>query len=173
MITLNPVSQAAEPGQTVTFTAQADGTPTPAAQWQTSTDGGTTWDDVANPGSDPDSFTYTVKPGDDGLLFRAVYTNDCADDPTTAPATDPATLTVTSTPGPYLKYELPEDGCNRSVAIANPPDPVDFGKLYTIQVGGEDLLVQPNAADGLWYIVARGLDGTTAAALHRGRRSRS
>jgi Fibronectin type III domain len=167
VITLNPVSQAAEPGQTVTFTAHADGTPTPVAQWQTSSDGGTIWDDMANPGSDPDSFTYAVQPGDDGLLFRAVYTNDCADDPTTAPATDPATLTVTSTPGPYLIYELPEDGCNRFVAIANSPDP-DFGKLYTIQVGGEDLLVQPNAADGLWYIVARGLDGTTAAALPPG-----
>jgi hypothetical protein len=163
VITLSPVSQAAEPGQTVTFTAHADGTPTPVAQWQTSPDGGITWVDEANPGSDPDNFTYTVQPGDDGRLFRAVYTNACADDPTTAPATDPATLTVTSTQGPYLTYGLPADGCNRIVPIANPPDPVDFGKLYTIQVDGEDLLVQPNA-DGNWYLVARELDGTTAAA---------
>ena len=59
-------------GTSVTLTSAATGNPSPAVRWQTSTDNGTTWTDVA--GATAATFTYTAVV--DGTQYRAAFTND-------------------------------------------------------------------------------------------------
>lgn len=46
-VAAGPADVSVAPGAPATFTTTATGTPSPVAQWETSTDGGTTWTDVA------------------------------------------------------------------------------------------------------------------------------
>jgi hypothetical protein len=62
------------------FTASATGSPTPTAQWQVSTDNGSSWSNVAG----ATSYTYTFTPGsgDNAKLYRAIFSNICGSDTT-------------------------------------------------------------------------------------------
>jgi hypothetical protein len=72
-ITIPTAVTADERGRAV-FTVTADGDPSPALQWQRSTDGGAAWTDIA--GATQATRTLDdVRPQDDGLLVRAVATN--------------------------------------------------------------------------------------------------
>ncbi len=87
-ITTNPLSQSVDAGGTLTFTADATGTPTPTVSWQVSTDNGTSWANV------PDFSTTTVTTPtltatQNGSEIRAVFTNRAGSATTTA-----ATITV-------------------------------------------------------------------------------
>ena len=73
VLTLNPVSQSIHGGQTVQFTAAASGDPAPSIQWQVSTDGGTTFNPIANATSSP--YSLTVSTAQNGNQYRAVFTN--------------------------------------------------------------------------------------------------
>jgi len=55
----------------------AQGSPTATPQWQISTDGGTTWaNDSDNPGANSTTIVFPpAGPGDDGTLYRVIYTN--------------------------------------------------------------------------------------------------
>jgi uncharacterized repeat protein (TIGR01451 family) len=74
-ITLNPISQALAGGGSVTFTAGASGVPAPTVQWQVSTDGGATWNNIPNATST--SLTFTPTPSQSGYQYRAVFSNVC------------------------------------------------------------------------------------------------
>ena len=89
-VTTSPASQAVNPGQSVTFSAAASGTPTPTAKWQISTDGAT-WTDIA--GATATSYTFTPATTMSGDLYRAVFTNSGG-----SVASSPATLTINSPP---------------------------------------------------------------------------
>ena len=78
-------------GGSYTFGAYAWGSPPPAVQWQRSNDGGLTFGDIA--GATSPTYTSTAVPGDDGALFRAVFTNATGTATTTA-----ALLSVTQAP---------------------------------------------------------------------------
>gem|GEM_PF-1151009 len=92
VITQNPTNQTVNAGQTATFTAAASGTPTPTVQWQFSTDGGATFQNVA--GAATTTLTVpNVAAGQNGTKFRAVFTNTSGSATTTA-----ATLTVNFAP---------------------------------------------------------------------------
>ena len=71
-----PTATRARLGQTATFTAAAvAGTGTLLYQWQSSTDGGTTWADIAG----ATSSSYTTPPvtaTDSGSLFRVIISDD-------------------------------------------------------------------------------------------------
>lgn len=56
----------------------AQGSPTATPQWQISTDGGTTWNnDSDNPGANSTMIVFPpAGPGDDGTLYRVIYTNN-------------------------------------------------------------------------------------------------
>lgn len=74
-------------GQAATFTAKAQGSPTPAVQWQVSTDKGSTWANLAN-----NKETLTIPGatlGQSGNKYRAVFTNEAGE-----AISNPATLTV-------------------------------------------------------------------------------
>lgn len=88
VITTQPVNQMVNAGQTAAFTAVASGNPTPAVQWQVSTDG-STWNDIA--GATSTTYSFTVQVADNGKQFRAVFTNSAGSATSTA-----ALLTVIS-----------------------------------------------------------------------------
>src|SRR5205807_1035403 len=81
-ITTNPVSQAVNAGQTATFTAAATGSPAPAVQWQVSTNGGSTFANIA--GATSTTLSFTASAGQNGNEYRAVFTNTAGTATTTA-----------------------------------------------------------------------------------------
>jgi hypothetical protein len=96
LFTVDPQSQTVTGSGNVTFTAGAIGRPPLTVRWQQSTDGGSTWSDIAG----ATSFTYsitTVPLSDNGFEFRAVFTNAAG-----SATTDAATLTVTTATAPTI-----------------------------------------------------------------------
>ncbi len=90
-ITQNPQTQTVCAGDKVTFTAAANGTPTPTVQWQVSTDGGGTFNNLS--GETSTTLLFTANFSMNGNKYRAVFTNTCGMTPTSA-----AMLTVNTTP---------------------------------------------------------------------------
>ena len=90
-ISTQPSTQTIVAGATVTFTAVAAGSPSPTVQWQLSTDGGTTFNDIAGATSTTLSFTTDLTM--DGYKYQAVFTNVLGTMTTTI-----ATLTVQYAP---------------------------------------------------------------------------
>ena len=86
VITLNPASQVGT-GGSVALTASASGNPAPTVQWQSSTDGGTTFTNI--PGATSSTLSFTPTSSQTSSKYRAVFTNVCGSAATTA-----ATLTV-------------------------------------------------------------------------------
>jgi hypothetical protein len=83
IVRTNPVNQSVTAGQSVTFTAAATGNPTPTVQWQVSTDGGTTFTNLA--GATSATFTIaTTTASQNGNRYRAVFTNSLGSTMTTA-----------------------------------------------------------------------------------------
>lgn len=87
VVTTNPSNVAVCEGATASFTAAADGRPTPSVQWQVSTNGGVSYIDISGETNTTLSFTTTA--AQNGNRYRAVFTNSCDSDMTTA-----ATLTI-------------------------------------------------------------------------------
>jgi hypothetical protein len=73
-ITLEPSDQTVTVGQTATFTAAATATPPPTVQWQVSTDGGTSFSDLAGATSTTLTLTNTTALMN-GNEYWAVFTN--------------------------------------------------------------------------------------------------
>lgn len=90
-VTLQPVSQTVNAGQTVSFSVGASTETTPTVQWQVSANHGVTWSNVA--GATSTNLTGMPTPLLNGWQFRAVFTN-----PIGTATTNPATLTVISSP---------------------------------------------------------------------------
>ena len=79
-ITTQPVNRTVLAGDSASFTVAANGNPTPAFQWQRSTDGGANWSNLSNDGtySGVATSTMTVSgttAGMSGYQFRAVASN--------------------------------------------------------------------------------------------------
>ena len=72
-VTTQPSNQTVRPGESASFVAAAVGTPVPTILWQASTDGGSTWADVA--GATSMVYDFVAALADDGKRFRAVFTN--------------------------------------------------------------------------------------------------
>jgi uncharacterized repeat protein (TIGR03803 family) len=92
-VTANPSDETAVPvGGTAVFTAAANGTPTPTVQWQVSTDGGKTFNNIS--GATSTTLTLSnVQAPQNGYQYQAVFTNSNGTATTSA-----ATLTVTFAP---------------------------------------------------------------------------
>ncbi len=87
-VTSNPNNQTATAGDEVTFTAAANGNPTPTVQWQVSTDGGKTFNDISG-ATNPILTLAGLTTAMSGNEYQAVFTNSIGS--TTSSA---ATLTV-------------------------------------------------------------------------------
>jgi hypothetical protein len=90
-LTTQPASESAQSGTTATFTAAASGSPTPSVQWESSSDGGSSWSEITGATSTSYSFTATSAQNDDE--YRAVFSNSAG-----SATTNAATLTVTAPP---------------------------------------------------------------------------
>jgi hypothetical protein len=86
-VTLNPSDRTVAAGRWVTFKAGATGNPKPTVQWQVSTDGGGTWNDIC--GATSTTLGFFTSACENGNKYRAVFTNIIGTATTTA-----ATLTV-------------------------------------------------------------------------------
>jgi alpha-tubulin suppressor-like RCC1 family protein len=73
-ITQQPLNVAVEEGQGALFEAAASGFPTPSVQWETSTDGGTTWTQLTR-GTTDQLTVSSAKISQSGTEFRAVFKN--------------------------------------------------------------------------------------------------
>jgi hypothetical protein len=89
VVTTNPSNQSVAVGATATFTAVASGNPTPTVWWQVSTNGGTTFTNIA--GAISTTYSCTATAAQSGCEYRAVFSNSQGNATTTA-----ATLTVTA-----------------------------------------------------------------------------
>jgi hypothetical protein len=130
-VTTNPTNQTVTAGGNVSFTAAASGTPTPTVQWQVSTDGGSTFSNIAGATSTTLSLT-AVAASANGYEYRAVFTNTTGSATTTAATltvnagpvvtTNPTSQTVTAggnvsftaaasgTPTPTVQWQVSTDG---------------------------------------------------------------
>jgi hypothetical protein len=73
VVTLNPLSQTVAVGSQVTLTAAAKADPAATVQWQISTDGGKSYQDIA--GANSTTLTVTAPAAVGNVRFRAVFTN--------------------------------------------------------------------------------------------------
>ncbi|GAB3617418.1 hypothetical protein GCM10027416_19750 [Okibacterium endophyticum] len=88
-VTAQPQSVRVTAGADATFSAAADGTPTPSIQWQSLLPDGGDWNDI--PGATETSYTATAVPESaTGTEYRAVFANAAGQ-----ATTDPVTLAVT------------------------------------------------------------------------------
>ena len=90
-ISANPGNQSVSAGQTVNLTAIATGTPAPTVQWQSSTNGGSSFTNISGATSTTYSFTATATQSGDE--YRAVFTNSVGTATSSA-----ATLVVNNAP---------------------------------------------------------------------------
>lgn len=77
-VAVNPVAPALGyicEGSNYTFTSVGAGSPAPTAQWQASTDGGNTWNNIA--GATAQNYTVTADRSLNGNRYRVQYTNVC------------------------------------------------------------------------------------------------
>lgn len=88
-ITIQPSNQTVCENGNASFIAAANNTT--AVQWQVSTDGGASFNNVA--GATNATLSFTANAGQNGYRYRAVFTNACGTDTTSA-----ATLTVNPLP---------------------------------------------------------------------------
>jgi hypothetical protein len=109
-VTAQPSSQTVYEGTSITFTAAATAFPGATVQWQVSTDGGSTWSDIA--GATTVTLSETTTLSESGDEYRAVFTNSLG-----SAASDPATLTVTLPPPPTTSVLLPSNGATVSSDI--------------------------------------------------------
>jgi Bacterial Ig-like domain (group 3)/Immunoglobulin I-set domain len=111
VITQNPSNQTVNAGNTATFTAAASGNPVPTVQWQVSTDGGATFNNV--PGATSTTLSFTAALGQNGNKYRAVFTNSQGSATTTA-----ATLTVSkAATSTTLQSSVNPSAVNQSVTF--------------------------------------------------------
>ncbi len=86
-----PASVTVCPNTSVSFSSTATGYPAPTAQWQLSTDNGTTWNNIAGQTTSP--YAFTAQSSQNGYQYRVVYTNQCGSATTAA-----AILTLNAPP---------------------------------------------------------------------------
>jgi Immunoglobulin I-set domain len=175
-ITMQPASQSAAAGSSVTLIAAASGTPTPAVQWQISTNGGSNWSPIA--GQTSAILTLSATQGISGDEYEAVFTNTGG-----SATTDASTVTVGGTPiveWDFATGEAASPGGFSGAGSANSPLPtseINPGNSTSILglVNSYDGLpsfpeadiiplassVDPSVEDYLWRVRGGGGQGPT------------
>ena len=134
VVTSNPSNVSVAAGASATFTAAATGTPAPTVQWQQSSDGGTTFTDVA--GATAASLTFVVSAGQGGDQFRAVFSNDSGTATTSA-----ATLTITAAvSGKQWRTAQQIDVPTGNASVS------DFEPLQTVDANGNVIALWSHAS---------------------------
>ena len=135
VVTTNPVSQTVTVGGNASFTAAASGTPTPAVQWEVSTDGGANFNPIGGATSSP--LTFAVSFAQNGNKYRAVFSNGIGSPATTTAAT--LTVNRPPVPGVVSVQRFPTQSVKVPVSqitgAATDPDPGDTISLFSVANG--------------------------------------
>jgi hypothetical protein len=143
VITTQPAAVSTAPGQSVTFTAAASGTPTPTVQWDVSTDGANIWTAIS--GATSTSYSFVATASQSGDEFEAVFTN-AAGSVSSAPAAltvnvDVAPAIATQPIAPTSPLTAGQSGSFTAVATGTPTptvqwqDSTDQGQTWSPIVG--------------------------------------
>lgn len=143
-ISTQPADAARVIPNTATFSVTGTGTPAPTYQWQVSTNGGATWNNVTG-GTGATTASYTTgatTAGMNGNQYRCVLTNTCG-----SAISNPATLTLTNS-SPSNAQSL--SGCFEDTSVIltwnNPATPPTGGYVIFAIAGTTDPTVPPNDA---------------------------
>ena len=157
LITTQPVSTTVVAGSNVTLTAAASGTSTPTVQWQVSTNGGSTWNNVA--GATSATYSFASSLAQNGNRFRAVFTNAGG-----TVTTDAATLIVTRPFSVLTAYTTTVfTGLNTgSINVVDFQDPLAISSptTYTATINWGDGQIDTNVP-----VAHSAADGTTIHVL--------
>lgn len=153
-VSAQPEHVTVEVGSDATFAAAATGDPTPTVQWESSTDGGTTWADVVG-ATQPELSLEAVPADQTGTWFRAVFTNAGGSE-----ATSPAVLTVTPVQDDAFTYTVASGGGLPAGTLITPKE-VEVGESITISGTGWFLQNGSGGSAGPIFI-NRPLGGTGA-----------
>ncbi|MGE3812782.1 MAG: hypothetical protein AB7I24_14655, partial [Candidatus Nanopelagicales bacterium] len=143
-ITAQPADASVAAGAEAVFAAAASGTPTPAAQWESSTDG-VAW--VPITGATSATLTLpAVTEEQSGTRYRAVFANAAG-----TATTEAATLTVTAAP----VEENPKPDFTPEAPVADGDDlPGELeGEVTVTQSGSTARVTVPGAEEGEWFFV--------------------
>jgi hypothetical protein len=140
VLTANPSNQTILVGQTAVFAASASGSPTPAVQWQVSTNGGVTFTDIS--GAASTTLTLNNVPASmSGNQFRAVFSNSAGSVTSAA-----ATLTVYVPPSPPPSVVPPVPPAPPAPPVLQIPPLLAFlnsllgGGIETVNTNGTETL---------------------------------
>ncbi len=136
VVTSNPSSEAVTAGQSVTFTAAAQGNPAPTVQWQVSTNGGQTFTNI-NGATSTTLTLNNLTVDSNGYKYQAIFINSLGSRTTSA-----ATLTVQYAPvvtiNPSSQTVTAGQNVTFTAAANGRPDPTvqwqvssDGGKTFT------------------------------------------
>jgi hypothetical protein len=145
VVMTNPTNQSVVYGNNATFTAANTGTsPTPSTQWQLSTDGGMSWNDIAM----ATGSSYTVvhpTVAMTGRQYRAHYTAPCGNTFTTA-----ATLTVDkkNVTASVTASNKTYDGNTTATITGCTVNSLEMGDTVTCTANGPNTFDNPNAGTG-------------------------
>lgn len=166
-VVAGPGDVAVTPGSAATFTTTATGIPSPVAEWETSTDGGTTWTDVAE--QPRTVLTGAAAAGDEveaGGLAAAAATDRVASSTlelAAAGAEQDGTLVrarVTNAHGTTLT-----ETATLSVSAAQPPvaptEPGTEAPVLPAPGPGPSVAVPPTATEGRGHAVSAGSDAVS------------
>jgi CSLREA domain-containing protein len=154
VVTTNPNSVAdACVGQVITFTANATGTPAPTVQWQVSTNGGSTYANIAGATSNTLSVTASVAVRNN--KYRAVFTNACGTEYSSAATLGVDTvLPVITVNHPTLSMWPPNhkyETFNVTDFVSSATDNCNSNLLSSVviaSVTSDELDDNPNGGDG-------------------------
>jgi hypothetical protein len=152
-VVAQPTDRNVEAGASVSFAAAASGFPSPAVQWQVSTDAGATFTSVA--GANSSTLTFVAAQSDNGNRYRAVFSNDTTATSLaatltvgTAPAiTSPATATFTAGGGA-------QDFVITATGAPQPTLTMAAGAPSWLALSGSTLTATPPATAGGSYSVS-------------------
>ena len=155
-ITTPPADLSVAAGATATFTANAGADVNLIYQWQVSTDGGTTWTDIAC--SITSTLTLTnVTASMNGYKYRAKVYIACASTNTAA-----ATLTITGSTNPAIALTSTTATTNQTVCINTPIANITYATSGSATGAGATGL--PAGVTGTWAANVFTISGTPTAA---------
>ena len=126
VVTSSPSSVTVSAPSAATFTAGASASPVPTVQWQISTDGGSSWTNIAG----ATASTLTIAPtttSQSGDEYRAVFANSVGSATTSA-----ATLTVTPSNLPVVTGVTPSSGGPLRLVFVRG---ANFGRVRGVRFG--------------------------------------
>jgi alpha-tubulin suppressor-like RCC1 family protein len=148
VLTRQPANTTVEQGQSAVLEAAASGSPEPTVQWETSTNGGSTWSALAGATSDQLTIANT-KASETGTQYRAVFTNAAGKATSTAATLTVATIRYTAFGWGQNQYRQLGSGSSNALSSV----PVTAVGLHFITA----------VAAGARHSLALRADGTVAA----------